>query len=335
MALIKCKECGNMISDKAKACPKCGCPLDAYSDPQPQENNDYIPDYYPEDNHKKRNRYIIIALIVVVILGGVGYLLFGVGKKVTPEEQVRSYAKYFIEKVSLNQIDSLKETYPDISMADSLVQIKSDSILVRELTPGRFEATLAPKVKIEVNRNEDGKINVVHSYGLFAYPSKQQEIALQTGLYKDSLNDIEITTRMKDKEFFDYIEKKNKKLTASILKKGKPGHFDGRYIYNYVTNLTDQPIKGSDYSVTFKDSWWSFALAVEYGDDNGGITKYAVRQGKDIPPHGTVTFKREWEGDNWNGDIQKIELKIPEEELLKRFAPFKGNEYKEYLDSKK
>lgn len=26
MALVKCKECGEMISDKAFACPKCGCP---------------------------------------------------------------------------------------------------------------------------------------------------------------------------------------------------------------------------------------------------------------------------------------------------------------------
>ena len=28
MALIKCPECGKEISDKAKACPNCGCPLE-------------------------------------------------------------------------------------------------------------------------------------------------------------------------------------------------------------------------------------------------------------------------------------------------------------------
>lgn len=27
MALIKCKECGKEISDKATACPHCGCPV--------------------------------------------------------------------------------------------------------------------------------------------------------------------------------------------------------------------------------------------------------------------------------------------------------------------
>ena len=28
MALIKCSECGNEISDKAKACIHCGCPIE-------------------------------------------------------------------------------------------------------------------------------------------------------------------------------------------------------------------------------------------------------------------------------------------------------------------
>ena len=27
MALIKCPECGKEISDKAGACPHCGCPI--------------------------------------------------------------------------------------------------------------------------------------------------------------------------------------------------------------------------------------------------------------------------------------------------------------------
>ena len=28
MSLIKCPECGNNMSDKATACPSCGCPID-------------------------------------------------------------------------------------------------------------------------------------------------------------------------------------------------------------------------------------------------------------------------------------------------------------------
>ena len=28
MALIKCEECGQMVSDKAEACMNCGCPIE-------------------------------------------------------------------------------------------------------------------------------------------------------------------------------------------------------------------------------------------------------------------------------------------------------------------
>lgn len=40
MALIRCQECGKEISDKAKACPNCGCPLIIY--PTKIKKNKYI-----------------------------------------------------------------------------------------------------------------------------------------------------------------------------------------------------------------------------------------------------------------------------------------------------
>ena len=32
MALIKCEECGQMVSDKAAACPHCGCPMQSQNE---------------------------------------------------------------------------------------------------------------------------------------------------------------------------------------------------------------------------------------------------------------------------------------------------------------
>lgn len=32
MAMIKCSECGKNISEKAKMCPKCGCPINEKED---------------------------------------------------------------------------------------------------------------------------------------------------------------------------------------------------------------------------------------------------------------------------------------------------------------
>lgn len=53
MALIKCSECGADISEKASACPKCGCPLD-------------ITKQVMSDAKKKKNKKVIIFFIVVL-----------------------------------------------------------------------------------------------------------------------------------------------------------------------------------------------------------------------------------------------------------------------------
>ena len=48
MALIKCPECGKEISDKAKTCPNCGCPIKKITGTeneileQTEENNSMI-----------------------------------------------------------------------------------------------------------------------------------------------------------------------------------------------------------------------------------------------------------------------------------------------------
>ncbi len=33
MGLVKCPDCGNMVSERAAACPTCGCPADAFEKP--------------------------------------------------------------------------------------------------------------------------------------------------------------------------------------------------------------------------------------------------------------------------------------------------------------
>ena len=57
----------------------------------------------------------------VMLFAGIG-LLASCGKKTTPEEEVRNYGKYFVEKLNANQLDSLTASYPDISKADSIVR---------------------------------------------------------------------------------------------------------------------------------------------------------------------------------------------------------------------
>ena len=63
MALIKCSECGQMVSDKASACPHCGCPVNQTSQPQ----------YFGDEQEEKPNnalKWLLGVLAAVVVLGG-------------------------------------------------------------------------------------------------------------------------------------------------------------------------------------------------------------------------------------------------------------------------
>lgn len=84
MALIKCPECGHQVSDKASACPNCGCPI-AFANSQPKSQTaqsitakpvkepEWVKKY--KSKAKKRNTRIIISWVILIILGIVFTLL--------------------------------------------------------------------------------------------------------------------------------------------------------------------------------------------------------------------------------------------------------------------
>ena len=81
MALIKCNECGNDVSDKAKSCPRCGYPIsEDFKQVRCQFCGDIIPanfskcpscynspkDKLQNDNYNRKARYIIIAWLFLL-----------------------------------------------------------------------------------------------------------------------------------------------------------------------------------------------------------------------------------------------------------------------------
>ena len=69
MALIKCPECGQEISDQATSCPNCVCPM------KENEEATEIVELIEEKNIKKQrrqNKVLVIGIIVVAILVAVG-----------------------------------------------------------------------------------------------------------------------------------------------------------------------------------------------------------------------------------------------------------------------
>ena len=68
MALIKCKECGHEVSDKASMCPNCGCPIESVGAIQEK-----VVDEKPKK--KKRWTWALIVVALFCLLGG-GYYAY-------------------------------------------------------------------------------------------------------------------------------------------------------------------------------------------------------------------------------------------------------------------
>ena len=96
MSLIKCPTCGHTVSDKAKACPKCGEPIRGYvasgtdatptSSPEPKpvpqpfpkavpETNTPPRDIYEDDESKSSSRGWLFAIIGIIVVG-IGALIW-------------------------------------------------------------------------------------------------------------------------------------------------------------------------------------------------------------------------------------------------------------------
>lgn len=70
MALIKCSECGNEMSDKAMACPKCGYPINSSNEVKLSS----VPERKPLDMGKVKKIGIIVAIVLVVIFIVKGFI---------------------------------------------------------------------------------------------------------------------------------------------------------------------------------------------------------------------------------------------------------------------
>lgn len=90
MALIKCKGCGQMVSDRAEKCPKCGYPIRLSMEQQQKESEQSVKTHFTTETEKKETinnnlqprqksskKGFLIAAVVAVIIGcGVLFAIF-------------------------------------------------------------------------------------------------------------------------------------------------------------------------------------------------------------------------------------------------------------------
>lgn len=74
MALIKCPECGEEVSEKALACPKCGCPINQ-TESEPQK---VVVDNIDQANDHT-SRKLLGFLILIIGIAVLAYAAYQTG----------------------------------------------------------------------------------------------------------------------------------------------------------------------------------------------------------------------------------------------------------------
>lgn len=272
------------------------------------------------------------ALHIYISLLLVGSLLTSCSHK---KKAVEEFATDFAEKVEDNQLEQLEKSYPDIEYADSVaIDFDKKALSVEEGDmDGEFVIDYGDGTSMTVKIDDNDKITVVESTGLFKYPKQKLEFARKTGAIKKSYNDAEMAEAMNnfdDMVSFLYEEnaktRKNaiKNLGYTITKNITFAMEEGRGYYT-LKNTTDRPISGSEYTVTWTYTYMGCGMV---------DSSHKTEKGKDIPANGTVRFNFSFTGHE-DATLSNIVMKqLSQDEFLSTYTPT-GDEYKRFMETVK
>ena len=247
--------------------------------------------------------------------------------------EVAEFAKKVAQYARDNQPDSLAAVYPDMDSLEITLAPVSDSVIVDQI-PDKENMYLVKlgDATLEVQCDDEGKMTVVKSHGLFTYDEAEKETAKARGQYVDSLPDLENARRMADGEFLAYFEKMKAEFenVPNPLKVGKykvtkqiEFMMDLGQGCVVVTNTSNEAVSGSDYQLSYRME--------HLAPMEPETTSREVVKGKDIPANGTAQFNIDWTGRHYPEDNS---FKIIWMAKPKEYVPT-GKEYDQYLESKK
>ena len=335
MALIKCSECGQMVSDKAARCPKCGCPTKEATVPHQEDVvSDDIPMYDGDENHTKKWLYGIIALLLAAIAGG-GYWWYCQSKG---NQKVQQFVEQFLKAVETGDRATIRNLYPYADSADSLTAPQSDFMASKIEGTDHYKVVWNKDVWLEIAPWDKEGWTIISSQGFFAWPDNVMDFAKKTGQWKAGLTDKELAERMSDDKFKKTLMDefctafKKKVIQKGYLMVLEPALFplDPWTLGIPIVNNNDVQISGNDYKVTMRV--WNQYFYNNNFDENEAWTTKTVR-GKDIAPMGETYLSHTFEGayESVKESNVKIQWNITNQQLFNKYFVAKGDEYDKYL----
>lgn len=304
-----------------------------------EEGNLILPVY---DDPKKSKVGIIIGIVVAAIITAGGILsyhyfvesiaLLSPYIKSKPEIEVKNLINKFIDLAQKNDLEGLKDIYPGIFNADSISfnNATINNISIESNNSSGYIVNF-PEFKLIIESTEEG-FKIKDSKDFFAYPLTKKEIAMKTGLWDDTMEDIGLSYRMHDDGFWRYMENKFKLISPDIIQLGETDDLEITLI-----NTTDKPIKGENYEVEYE--LYNRVIRNVMEDDYGYEyydyeyeSEISTKPGKDIEPYGQVKYDH-WGGSGEGELVKRIIYKMsPQEKEI--FYNFTGKEYDDYISKK-
>ena len=356
MALIKCKQCGNLISDKATKCPKCGCATNKdLTNYQVDEDRVLAeePVNYEEVSGSNTKKYLLIALLVAAIVGG-GYWWYS---QSGGDREILQFVEQFAKAIETGDRQAICLLYPNAEKAESFdVSYHKDSVVVsHQHGNDTIDVKLSYRQSLKIVKDNNKQMRIVSSKGIFSYPADQINFAMKTGWIDASLDDVERAERLSEKEYVAWIEKraieamKSKvKVVQSSVKRGENvGNYGSTSadVYNYevvLENMNNCDIAADVYIVSVVVRGYDFTMWADeeetkepYSESCNSLT------GKMIPKKGTVIYS--WKSEEYGGAHggrvpERLECKVifsPTRGDALAAYELTGKEYLEYLDWKR
>ena len=266
----------------------------------------------------------------------IGIYVSSCGSGSTPEEQVKQFAADFAAKVSKNQKDSLTAVWPDVAKADSLaLTFNADSIGVEATqTPGQYKVNFGD-ANMLVTLAEDGKITIGETYGLFAWPEEKVGIGLATGWITKELNDLQKQERFADTLFInnlaDNLMAGLKSKLRATCKNVSTNYTTGVAKYAIaVQNGNEFDIPADAYGFILKEWGWDSELLRDVAGPSKALNGVEVKakSSATCPVPGNYDYE-------YSSLSVAVKIKYNKEQALKNLFQPTGNEYEEYLKTKK
>ncbi len=168
MALIKCPECGNTVSDKAEACPNCGFPItnEKYEDNHIENANETKNTNQNANTKKTRKKMFVFLIILLAIIAISSFLIvFFISKSNNDQDIIRYYneiIKIQEKVVKARMILEENPEFTDEEMIEFYQKIKSISIptlkecihLSEELGKGIIDDKIKELHELYINTNK-------------------------------------------------------------------------------------------------------------------------------------------------------------------------------------